>query len=386
VIERFALEAHGMSLDGMSGVTQLARQTKIDFEELPQAVATYRLGVVENPWREGLLRLRIKECQSDLGKRVKGQPQAVARSLDTLKRAVMGMSGSHTGNPTSRPRGVLFFAGPTGVGKTELAKAMAQLVYGDEGALLRFDMSEFAEAHTADRLIGAPPGYVGYDAGGQLTNAVRSQPFRVILFDEIDKAHPLVLDKFLQILEDGRLTDGHGETTYFSESILIFTSNLGVQETDPRTGETKNLIEPGTPYQEVEKAVHTAIGHHFKTKLKRPELLNRIGDNIIVFDFIGSQAAEAIFVAQMENVATLIEREHDLSIEVPSHLVEKLRQKCTRDTTFGGRGIGNQLEAYFVNPLARTLFDNDFAPGSALVVVSLNDRDFPASIEVANRE
>ena len=175
---------------------------------------------------------------------MRGQRQAVTKTIDILMRSVMGLTGAQARSSGNRPRGVLFFAGPTGVGKTELAKTLTQLIFGDDRAYIRFDMSEFAEEHTGARLLGAPPGYIGYDAGGELTNAVREKPFSVVLFDEIEKAHPRILDKFLQILEDGRLTDGRGETAYFSEAILVFTSNLGIFVEDEH-GQRVQSVQPG---------------------------------------------------------------------------------------------------------------------------------------------
>jgi hypothetical protein len=381
VVDDFANEANSLTLEAMAGVTHLARENGTPFEQLPEAVAAYRLGVVENPWRQPHLRTRITSHQEDLSIRVKGQSKAVGKALDVLKRAAMGLSGAHTGRSASRPRGVLFFAGPTGVGKTELAKGIAQLVYGDESALFRLDMSEFSQAHAADRLIGSPPGYVGHDAGGQLTNAMRRQPFRVVLFDEIEKAHPQVLDKFLQILEDGRLTDGRGDTTYFSESILIFTSNLGVQKKEA-DGRVRMLIQPGQKYTEVKEKVLDAIKLHFYTNINRPELLNRIGDNIIVFDFIGPDAAAAIFASQVANVCESVAREHGVFVELSPWVAERLRAEATKDMSFGGRGIGNKVEALLVNPLARELFDKAWPSGTKLVVSALNWNDDPAKLEL----
>ncbi|BEL06359.1 AAA family ATPase [Actinoplanes sichuanensis] len=376
VVETFAVESGGMSLKAMAGVTRLAKERGIAFERLPEAVQTYRLGVVENPWRQDTLRRRIAEHQGLLEGRVKGQPAAVDKTLDILKRAAMGLSGAQTGRSTSRPRGVLFFAGPTGVGKTELAKSVAQLLFGDESACLRFDMSEYAAEHAADRLIGAPPGYVGYEAGGQLTNALRQQPFRVILFDEIEKAHPSVLDKFLQILEDGRLTDGQGTTTYFSESVLIFTSNLGILRKDKRTGEVVQLIDPGTDYHRVVETVNAAIKHHFTYELVRPELLNRLGDNIVVFDFISRTTAERIFRLQLSHVLRRLREEHHVDIELSPEMDRHLLARCTTNLNDGGRGIGNKVESQIVNPLGRLLFDQPQPPGSRLLLTGVNAGDF----------
>ncbi len=191
------------------------------------AVRRYKVGVTEDPWQK-VDHAKIRGAVSFIGKRVKGQEHAVTHMLDIVKRAVTGVGRTRSG----APRGVAFLAGPTGVGKTELAKTITNLLFGDESAYIRFDMSEFSAEHADQRLIGAPPGYVGYDVGGELTNAIREKPFSVVLFDEIEKAHPRILDKFLQILDDGVLTSGRGERVYFSEALLIFTSNLGIFSLD----------------------------------------------------------------------------------------------------------------------------------------------------------
>lgn len=177
--------------------------------------------------------------------------------------------------------------------KTETAKTLAELLFSDERSCIRFDMSEYGQSHSDQKLLGAPPGYVGYEAGGQLTNAVKNNPFSILLFDEIEKAHPSILDKFLQILEDGRMTDGQGNTVYFSETIIIFTSNLGIYGVDC-TGERTLRVTHRMSYEEVQKSVRKGIEEYFKLQLGRPEILNRIGENIVVFDFIREDVANEV--------------------------------------------------------------------------------------------
>jgi hypothetical protein len=382
VAEAFAELSEGLTLQAMIEVTRLGRERGLSLRELPEAVRTYKLGVLDNPWKRDFLHGRIRAGEQEVPARVIGQPQAVTKTLDILKRAALGLSGAQAARSSTRPRGVLFFAGPTGVGKTELAKSMSSLIFGDERAYLRFDMSEFSAEHAGDRLIGAPPGYVGYEQGGELTNAVRQQPFRVILFDEIEKAHPRILDKFLQILEDGRLTDGRGTTAHFSESILVFTSNLGMAVDDGAGGTVPN-VEPGMPYDEIERRIKQAISDHFALVLNRPELLNRFGDNIVVFGFIGPGPAERIFSHMLGNIVRLVSDEHGITLALAEEAEATLRALCTADLAKGGRGIGMALESNFVNPLARALFDRGVVRNSRVEVTGIRRDGAIVSLEVA---
>ncbi|MCA1568100.1 MAG: AAA family ATPase [Acidobacteria bacterium] len=355
-------ETEGLLLTDLNAIAQLGRAEGVQVGKISDAVRRYKVGVTDDPWRK-LERERIRSAVDFVTRRVIGQDHAVTHMLDIVKRAATGISGARRGG---RPRGVAFLAGPTGVGKTELAKTVTELLFGDESAYIRFDMSEFSAEHADQRLIGAPPGYVGYDVGGELTNAIREKPFSVVLFDEIEKAHPRILDKFLQVLDDGVLTSGRGDRVYFSESLIVFTSNLGIYSMDTAGGRVPNVTHD-QPFEDVRRKVRQEIESHFKLVLNRPELLNRIGENIIVFDFIRPDIAVRIFDQMVD--ATL----HNVGdvgyvVTIVPEVRDALRAICLADLSNGGRGIRNQLESHLINPLARALFEEEASGGSFRIV------------------
>ncbi|AQL37550.1 AAA family ATPase [Pseudomonas syringae] len=365
-VEAFVQNTEGFLLLDLSAIAQLARVEGVAMEHIADAVRRYKIGVTEDPWLK-IDRQRIRHADALVHQRVKGQEHAVTHMLDIVKRAMTGVGASRKGN---RPRGVAFLAGPTGVGKTELAKTITSLLFGDESAYIRFDMSEFSAEHADQRLIGAPPGYVGYDVGGELTNAIREKPFSVVLFDEIEKAHPRILDKFLQILDDGVLTSGRGDRVYFSEALIVFTSNLGIYRQGDNGERVANVL-PGEAFEQVQNKVHSEIDRYFKLVLNRPEILNRIGENIIVFDFIREGVAVQIF-EQMVNATFDDLQRQNLFIELAPQARQTLHNLCLRDLSNGGRGIRNQLEARLFNPLSRALFDQDAQPGEHFTITELD--------------
>lgn len=369
----FVDQTEAMLLADVVAISQLARRERLPFREIGEAVRRFKLGVTEDPWRR-IDRRKIQQGAEFIHRRVKGQHQAVTKALDIMKRAVTGLSGAQASRSGGKPRGVLFLAGPTGVGKTELAKTVTELLFGDERAYIRFDMSEFSAEHADQRLIGAPPGYVGYDAGGELTNAIREKPFAVVLFDEIEKAHPRILDKFLQLLDDGVLTSGRGDRVYFSEAVIVFTSNLGIYRTDA-DGQRVPNVTAKEPYEVVEAKIRAEIGNYFKTQLNRPEILNRIGENIVVFDFIRPDVAAQIYRRMVGNILERLMEDQRIRVTLSAEVDAALLARCTGDLSQGGRGIGNRLEAWLINPLARALFDNDVPAGSRLIVEGVGDAD-----------
>ena len=364
-MQLFVSQTTGLFASELIAIRQLARREGLGLSEIGEAVRRYQLGITEDLWAE-LDRSRIRDAEAHLSRSVMGQDRAVRHVADVLKRSVYGLSGAQTSRWPQRPKGVLFFAGPTGVGKTELAKAITELVFGSPTRCIRFDMSEFAHEHADQRLIGAPPGYVGYDVGGELTNAIKQDPFSVILFDEIEKAAPKILDVFLQILDDGRLTSGRGETVWFSETLIIFTSNLGVYEQLP-DGSRRQAIGPGASYEELEQKLHGAIQGFFRDTIQRPEILNRIGKNIVVFDFIREDGAERIFDKMLGNVSRRLEDVHGIRLSLSEGARAQLLEEARRDLSMGGRGVGNAIEEALIDPLSRALFER--APGQGPVVV-----------------
>lgn len=370
-VDVFVEQTEGLMLCDVNAITMLCKRENLQFSEIGEAVRRFKVGVTEDPWKR-IDRDKIEEGEARIRLRVKGQNPAIVKTLDIIKRAITGLSGAQGSKIGGKPRGVMFLAGPTGTGKTELAKTITELLFGDEKAYIRFDMSEFSAEHADQRLLGAPPGYVGYDAGGELTNAIREKPFSVVLFDEIEKANPRILDKFLQLLDDGVLTSGRGERVYFSESVVIFTSNLGIFKDGPSGERVPNVTQEDS-YEVVAAKIRAEIHDFFTLKLNRPELLNRIGENIVVFDWIRKDVAVQIFEKMTEQIAKRLEKEQKIKVKLRPDVRDVLLERCTRNLENGGRGIGNQLEALLVNPLARALFDQEVGAGSTVDIVELKE-------------
>lgn len=372
---KFVARTEGFTNLEMFNLRNLSRSQRINIHKLCSVIDLYTYGIPDNPWQDPKLIEKLNDAEKSFEKRVKGQDAAIRQTLDVIKRSVVGMSGVQHSSDT-KPKGVLFFAGPTGTGKTETAKTLAELIFGDERSCIRFDMSEYSQSHSDQRLLGAPPGYVGYEAGGQLTNAIRKNPFCILLFDEIEKAAPSIMDKFLQILEDGRMTDGQGHTVYFTECIIIFTSNLGITVTD-EYGHREENVTRDMPYEEVQQKVRSAIEDHFKMKLGRPEILNRIGENVVVFDYIRPNIAKAILHARLEKIQANLAETKKITLTWDESVEAALLKLAEGNLNNGGRGIMNIVEYAWINPLSRVMFDQRLFSNVSIHVKHLDTKCTP---------
>jgi ATP-dependent Clp protease ATP-binding subunit ClpB len=341
------------------GPKQLLKE-EVDEEDIAAVVSRWT-GVPVSRLLEGEMR-KLLNLESELHNRVIGQDEAVTAVAEAVIRARSGLKDPR------RPIGSFIFLGPTGVGKTELARALAQYLFDDEHNMLRIDMSEYQEKHTVARLLGAPPGYIGFEEGGQLTEAVRRRPYSVILFDEIEKAHPDVFNVMLQILDDGRLTDGQGRTVNFKNTIIIMTSNIGSH----RILEYKGSFA-GRSYEEMKSAVLEEMRHSF-----RPEFLNRI-DDIIVFHALSEEHLKEIVEIQL---AGLRERLRERHIEL--ELTDAARSALVTsgfDPVYGARPLKRALQKQVETRLGRMIIKGELPDGSRLIVDA--DRDGDLKFETA---
>ena len=333
-------------------------RTSVGAEEIAEVVSR-ATGIPVAKMMEGE-RQKLLHMADALSKRVIGQPEAVRRVTETILRSRAGLSDPN------RPYGSFLFLGPTGVGKTELTKALAEFLFDSDDAMIRIDMSEFMEKHSVARLIGAPPGYVGYEEGGYLTEAVRRKPYSVILLDEVEKAHPDVFNVLLQVLDDGRMTDGQGSTVDFKNTVIVMTSNLGSQEIQAMQGE---------PHDKVKDAVMQEVKQHF-----RPEFINRI-DEIVVFNALDTKAIRAIAKIQIDKLAKRVAAQ-DVVLDVTDAALDEIA-KVGFDPLYGARPLKRAVQEHIENEVARLLLEGKAAPKDHVVVDSKDDH-FVFDVKKAN--
>ena len=332
-------------------------RTTVGAEEIAEVVSR-ATGIPVAKMMEGE-RQKLLHMKDALEERVVGQDEAVKRVAETILRSRAGLSDPN------RPYGSFLFLGPTGVGKTELTKALAQFLFDTEDSLVRIDMSEFMEKHSVARLIGAPPGYVGYEEGGYLTEAVRRHPYSVILLDEVEKAHPDVFNVLLQVLDDGRMTDGQGRTVDFKNTVIVMTSNLGSSEIQEMIGESR---------ESVKNAVMTEVREHF-----RPEFINRI-DEIVIFNSLGSEAIRRIAAIQLKSLQARVAAQ-DVTLEVTDEAMAELAE-VGFDPHYGARPLKRAIQDHIENRLAMVMLEGSAGPGDT-IRVGAKDGRFTFDVEKA---
>jgi len=346
------IEAANHDLEAIKSGSPLLKE-EIDEEDIAKIVAKWT-GIPVSRMLEGEVR-KLIHMEERLHERVIGQDEAVSLVANAIRRNRAGLSDPN------RPIGSFIFLGPTGVGKTELARALAQFMFDDDRAMFRVDMSEYMEKHSVSRMIGAPPGYVGYDEGGQLTEHVRRRPYSVVLFDEIEKGHPDVFNALLQILDDGRLTDGQGRTVDFKNTVIIMTSNVGshiIHDANPIGFSVNQKVKNGQ--EDVRKHLLDALRQTF-----RPEFLNRV-DDIIVFNSLSKEHLSVIIDLQLARVGKML-TDRGLKIEVTAAAKDVIMNDGY-DAAYGARPMRRSIQRLIQDPLALRLLAGDFLSGETIVV------------------
>ena len=338
------LEKQLQEVDSMETHEMTLLRNKVTEEEIAEVVSKWT-GIPVAKMLEGE-RDKLLRMEHELGERVVGQNEAVKVVSDAIRRSRAGLSDPN------RPNGSFLFLGPTGVGKTELTKALADFLFDTEEAIVRVDMSEFMEKHSVARLIGAPPGYVGYEEGGYLTEAVRRKPYSVILLDEVEKAHPDVFNVLLQVLDDGRLTDGHGRTVDFRNTVIVMTSNLGSEVIQQMSGAEN--------YEQMKKAVMEIVAHHFK-----PEFLNRV-DESVVFHPLSKEHIRSITTLQVERLRERL-LDKNLGLDVKDVALDYIGQ-AGYDPVYGARPLKRAIQSGIENQLAQKILSGDYGPGDTIVI------------------
>ena len=344
------LEKQLLSASSEAQTEKRLLRNKVTEEEIAEVVAKWT-GIPVSKMLEGE-RDKLLRMEDSLHKRVMGQSEAVVAVSNAVRRSRAGLADPN------RPNGSFLFLGPTGVGKTELCKSLAEFLFDSEDAMVRIDMSEFMEKHSVARLIGAPPGYVGYEEGGYLTEAVRRRPYSVLLLDEVEKAHPDVFNILLQVLDDGRLTDGQGRTVDFKNTVIVMTSNLGSDVIQMLAGEEN--------YEVMKSAVMDVVSGHF-----RPEFINRV-DEVVVFHPLAKDQLRGIASIQIELLSKRL-AEHELRLNLSDAVLDKLLE-AGFDPVYGARPLKRVIQRLIENPLAESILSGQFAPGAEIVGTVEDDR------------
>ncbi len=319
-------------------------KNKVGEEEIAEVVSRWT-GIPVSKMLESE-REKLLHMEEELGRRVVGQREAIVAVSNAIRRSRAGLADPN------RPNGSFLFLGPTGVGKTELTKALTEFLFDTEDAIVRIDMSEFMEKHSVARLVGAPPGYVGYEEGGYLTEAVRRRPYSVVLLDEVEKAHPDVFNILLQVLDDGRLTDGQGRTVDFRNTVIIMTSNLGSEQIQAMAGEEN--------YEAMKAAVMVTVGQYF-----RPEFINRI-DETVVFHPLGKEEIRTIARIQLNHLEERL-RDREIEMEITNAALDELAE-VGFDPVYGARPLKREIQHQIENPLAQKLLAGEFGPGDTILI------------------